>query len=67
MAHRIGDRNSRALQQAHQRETFEPEAVHHRFEIVDIGFERKIRNIPIGEAAAPLIIAHQLFFGPRAA
>ena len=55
------------LRNAQQRETVKSAFVNHGFEVVDERLEREIRDIPIGETDAALVIPHELALGRQPA
>ncbi len=59
MASRVGDRDGAPLRDPEQREPYQFQGVHHGFEVPDPRVERELFDRPVGESAAPLVVAHQ--------
>ena len=59
MARRIRDRDGPALREAEDREMLEPELVDDGLEVPTMRLEREVVDVVIGEAVAPLVVAHE--------
>ena len=63
MAHGKSDRDRCTLADPEQVEFLDAGGVHHALEVVDEGFERDFRRIPVGHAVGALVIADQRVAG----
>ena len=59
MLHRVGDRDRRALRDAEQRKALEAGRVDDELEIAQPGLEAQILDVPVGKAAAALVVADE--------
>src|SRR5207248_755245 len=59
MPARVSDRDRRAATDAHDRESFEPEVIHDRFHVGDVGIEGLILHIAIRQPRAALVEADE--------
>jgi hypothetical protein len=59
VANGVRNRHRRPLRDPQQRETLKSEFVNYRFEVVDERLKREVRDIPIGETGAALVVPHQ--------
>ena len=59
MPHDVGGRDRPALRDAEQRETFEATGINHGLQVPDPRLEGEVLSVPIGKAAAALIISHE--------
>ena len=59
MAGRVGDGDGAALRNTKQREAVQPEVVDHGLQVLQPRAERQVGDVVVGQAASPLVVAHQ--------